>query len=119
MSRPYTSIKPGTKAEGDFTEFVRVGRVRNVSFGESVKSPTVRVGEKSKWQVRYFPKGFTNPDWASIYVTSIDCELKGSNLAISNITKMNEQINNILLTCPSQESTTKIQQEPQSTNSLQ
>jgi len=85
------------------------------SFGECVKSPVVRVGEKSFWQARYFPKvspchlpslntllwlrlitierwllntgvcclchvdwlqGFADPDYASIYVTSIDCELK-------------------------------------------
>eukprot|EP00277_Geminigera_cryophila_P043733 CAMPEP_0173083324 /NCGR_PEP_ID=MMETSP1102-20130122/19305_1 /TAXON_ID=49646 /ORGANISM="Geminigera sp., Strain Caron Lab Isolate" /LENGTH=1085 /DNA_ID=CAMNT_0013960083 /DNA_START=111 /DNA_END=3368 /DNA_ORIENTATION=- len=77
MSRFKTSIV-STVAEGDKTTFVwRVGQVRNVSFGECVKSPVVRVGEKSFWQARYFPKGFTDPDYASIYVTSIDCELKG------------------------------------------
>ena len=77
MSRPKTSIIE-TVVEGDKTTFVwRVGQVRSLNFGTCIKSPVVRVGERSFWQARYFPKGFTDPDWASVYVTSIDCELKG------------------------------------------
>ena len=47
------------------------------SFGQCVTSPIVRVGEKSNWKANYFPKGFTDPDYASLYVTNFDCENKG------------------------------------------
>ncbi|EKX49864.1 hypothetical protein GUITHDRAFT_135563 [Guillardia theta CCMP2712] len=65
-------------SEGEKTTFVwRVGRVNTVSFGQCVTSPIVRVGEKSNWKANYFPKGFTDPDYASLYVTNFDCENKG------------------------------------------
>mmetsp|Transcript_42211 Transcript_42211/g.99025 ORF Transcript_42211/g.99025 Transcript_42211/m.99025 type:complete len:894 (+) Transcript_42211:165-2846(+) len=61
--------------EGDKTEFTwTVGRVKKCSFGDSIKSSTIKSGGQL-WKVVYFPKGFTDPDYASLYVTNVDCEL--------------------------------------------
>eukprot|EP00961_Rhodomonas_salina_P104436 1405950-Rhodomonas_salina.1 len=45
--------------EGDKTEFTwTVGRVKKCSFGDSIKSSTIKSGGQL-WKVVYFPKGFT------------------------------------------------------------
>eukprot|EP00282_Hemiselmis_andersenii_P029294 CAMPEP_0169469784 /NCGR_PEP_ID=MMETSP1042-20121227/23664_1 /TAXON_ID=464988 /ORGANISM="Hemiselmis andersenii, Strain CCMP1180" /LENGTH=157 /DNA_ID=CAMNT_0009583283 /DNA_START=144 /DNA_END=613 /DNA_ORIENTATION=- len=73
-SRPWNSVS-NVVSEGDRTTFTWcVGRVKPLSFGDPVYSKPVRAGG-SEWKMVYFPKGFTDPDYASVYATSIKCEL--------------------------------------------
>jgi len=75
FSNNYWQKVSEVEAEGDRTAFTwTVGRVKKCSFGDSIKSSEIKAGGKS-WKVVYFPKGFTDPDYASAYITNIDCEL--------------------------------------------
>ena len=47
---------------------------RTHSFGDSIASRPVQAGE-DKWKVVYFPKGFTDPDYASVYITNVACDM--------------------------------------------
>jgi len=65
----------GLEIDGDKGEFiVQFGCVKKLSFGESISSKPVPIGG-NKWKVVYFPKGFTDPDYASVYVCNVDCDM--------------------------------------------
>ena len=44
------------------------------SFGDQVAGKAVRAGG-GEWKMVFFPKGFTDADYASVYCTSVSCEL--------------------------------------------
>ena len=61
--------------DGDKGEFtVQFGCVKKLSFGECIASKPVPIGG-NKWKVVYFPKGFTDPDYASVYICNVDCDM--------------------------------------------
>ena len=49
-----------------------VGRVGQFSLGK-VYTQTVKTGPY-EWRLSFYPKGLTDAEWASLYVTSLDCE---------------------------------------------
>ena len=73
-NKPYATVSE-VELDGDKTTFtVKFGRVKTCSFGDSIASKPVHAGQ-DKWKVVYFPKGFTNPDYASVYVTNVTCDM--------------------------------------------
>eukprot|EP00802_Teleaulax_amphioxeia_P003602 Tamp_03605.p1 GENE.Tamp_03605~~Tamp_03605.p1 ORF type:complete len:928 (+),score=215.99 Tamp_03605:206-2989(+) len=73
-NKPYSTVSD-VEIEGDKTTFtVRFGKVKSLSFGDSLASKPVQAGQ-DKWKVVYFPKGFTDADYASVYITNVACDM--------------------------------------------
>lgn len=68
-----------TSKDGDTTVFTwTVGRFKEISFGDEITSALVTAGGVD-WKLTLYPKGLTDPDWASLYVTNNMCDLDDGN----------------------------------------
>ena len=60
----------------DTTNFTwNVGRFKTVQFGEAVSMNSAVLAGGQKWKLELFPKGILDADWASLYVTNLECSM--------------------------------------------
>jgi hypothetical protein len=75
MSTPL-SVVSNVSTEKDTTKFSwTVGRFKSVRFGDAVQMNTPVIAGGQKWKMALFPKGILEADWASLYVTNIECSM--------------------------------------------
>eukprot|EP00960_Hanusia_phi_P043159 755889-Hanusia_phi.AAC.10 len=71
------------KKTGDFTTATwTVGPFRQLSFGDSVTSSRPVPAGDNEWKFTLFPKGLTDPDWVSLYITNVDLDLEDAGSEI-------------------------------------
>ena len=60
----------------DTTTFTwTVGRFKTVQFGQAVSMNSAVLAGGQKWKLELYPKGILDADWASLYVTNIECSM--------------------------------------------
>lgn len=73
--RPLSIVSKVT-TEKDTTKFVwTVGRFKTVRFGEPVPMNTAVMAGGQKWKFSLYPKGILETDWASLFVTNLECSM--------------------------------------------
>jgi len=69
-----SNMKDGLFAGCNKTTFTwTVGRFRRLGMGECV-SKTVKAGKTQQWRVSFYPKGFSDPENVSFFVTNVGLE---------------------------------------------
>jgi hypothetical protein len=70
------SVVSNITTDKDTTKFTwTVGRFKMIQFGQPVSMNSAVPAGGQKWKLELFPKGILDADWASLYVTNLECSM--------------------------------------------
>eukprot|EP00291_Cryptomonas_curvata_P013636 CAMPEP_0172189960 /NCGR_PEP_ID=MMETSP1050-20130122/22835_1 /TAXON_ID=233186 /ORGANISM="Cryptomonas curvata, Strain CCAP979/52" /LENGTH=903 /DNA_ID=CAMNT_0012864755 /DNA_START=53 /DNA_END=2765 /DNA_ORIENTATION=- len=70
------SVVSNITTDKDTTKFTwTVGRFKTIQFGQPVSMNSAVPAGGQKWKLELFPKGILDADWASLYVTNLECSM--------------------------------------------